>query len=97
MTESSKSNDTLGKQWPEVDLIFTYEPKYVIYIVAVVVAIMAVLITIVNSKAAICAKISQVIPSNIFYVLFGSLCALIEFNLSSQKVINPAEVIIITY
>ena len=96
MTESSSSNDTLGEQWPEVDLILTYEPKYVIYIVAVVVAIMAVLITIVNSKTAICVKISRVIPSNIFYILFGSLCALIEFNLSSHQVINPAEVIIIT-
>ena len=92
MNQSAKSNDTSGKQWPGVDLLLLYEPKYVIYLMAVVAAIVAVLITIVTNKVPACVKISKVIPNNIFYILFGSLCALIEYYLSSNQVINPAEV-----
>ena len=94
MNQSAKSNNTLGKQWPGLDLIHLYEPKYVIYLVATVVAIVAVLITVVSNKAMVCVKITKVIPNNMFYILFGSLCALIEFYLSEYQVINPAEVIL---
>ena len=94
MNKSAKSNDTLGRQWPGVDLLLLYDPKYVIYLVASVVAIVAVLITIVTNKAVVCVKIGKVIPNNMFYIMFGSLCALIEFYVTSNQLINPAEVII---
>ena len=97
MNESSKSNDTLeepGLKWPGLDLIFAYQPNHGAYMVAIVVAIIAVLITIVNNKVAICIKIGKVIPSNIFYILFGILCASIEFFIKSYKVIIPGGVFI---
>ena len=92
MNETAKSNES-QKHWPGTDLILHFKPHFFIYLVAAVVAITAVLITILINKTSICKTVGKVIPGQIWYILFGSLCALVEFYLISNLLINPAEVI----
>ena len=80
------------RQWPGKDLLLDINAKYIIILCTVVVAIFSVLIIIFAHKNYTFWKITRVIAINSFYILFGSLCAILELVLSYYRLIKPVEV-----
>ena len=80
------------REWPGLELLLTFDRRYASILGGVTVAIFCVLITILITTNPWCKRINKYVSSNMFYILFGSLCGAVEFALSYYGVINSVEV-----
>ena len=93
MSESSGTSRVggTGKAWPGPDLLITFDSRYSFILGGVTVAISCVLITILITQNKTCKLINKYISSDIFYIMFGSLCGLVEYSLAHYRVFNPVD------
>ena len=91
--ESKSQNKVEARrEWPGLELLLTFDRRFAGILGGVTVAIFCVLIPILITSNPWCKWINKYVSSNMFYILFGSLCGVVEYSLSSYGVINSVEV-----
>ena len=85
------SDARTGNSWPGSELLFKFDKRYSFILGGVIVAIITVLISVLITKNKTCKLINKYFSSDIFFIVFGSLCGFLECSLAYVRAFDPVE------